>query len=325
MNNFRLVISRHLYVTVLAISAALLASYLYLNRAVPNLGLVCSTPAPVPSAVSVSGAPGPAGSPGPSGAPGAPGPAGSPGPSGAPGVSGTIGAAGVCNYSTANLGNLNPSADNVYTLGNPTYRWKDLYLGPKSIHMEDEVLGNQVLLNVSSGVFSLDGADSLRFGNIKFTATGIESTIASQDITIGAVGDLGYLNTARGIKFPDGTTQVSASTLSRILQISIQDGNQTPAETLNLNKDVFPMADGTWILPDGQEGQLIHFTMGDGGSAEDIYIQVAHLRYNSNGLGTQVDNGIWSPFTFGNNKPNQSYATALFTQGRWNFSAGQLR
>jgi len=46
------------------------------------------------------------------------------------------------------------------------------------------------------------------------TSSGIKSEIPAQDITIGALGDTGYLSTARGIKFPDGTVQNSASVLT---------------------------------------------------------------------------------------------------------------
>jgi hypothetical protein len=39
----------------------------------------------------------------------------------------------------------------------------------------------------------------------------LESILSSQDIQIGNPGDTGYLSTARGIKFPDGTTQQTAA------------------------------------------------------------------------------------------------------------------
>jgi hypothetical protein len=56
----------------------------------------------------------------------------------------------------------------------------------------------------------VDGADSLRIGNLRLTKTGIESIITGQDITIGNLNDRGLLSVANGIRFPDGTVQSSA-------------------------------------------------------------------------------------------------------------------
>lgn len=71
--------------------------------------------------------------------------------------------------------------------------------------------GRTVRISVNSGVLLLDGSDSLRLGNIKLTSSGIESQISSQDITIGNIGDSGFLSIARALRFPDGTTQSTAS------------------------------------------------------------------------------------------------------------------
>ncbi len=138
------------------------------------------------------------------------GPTGLPGATGAPGPTGPAGTAGVCTYVEALVTNILPSRDNIYTLGNTTYRWKELYLGPNSLNMIDEGNGIAVKINVSNGILALDGADTLRFGNIKFTATGISSDLSSQDITIGSFGSTGFLKVPTGIKFQDNTTLTTA-------------------------------------------------------------------------------------------------------------------
>jgi hypothetical protein len=76
--------------------------------------------------------------------------------------------------------------------------------------MIDEGNGNDVKINVSNGILALDGADTLRFGNIKFTASGIASDLGSQDITIGEGLDTGFLKVPTGIKFGDDTTMTTA-------------------------------------------------------------------------------------------------------------------
>jgi hypothetical protein len=78
------------------------------------------------------------------------------------------------------------------------------------LFIEDPETGNQVAITVNDGSLLLDGADSLRIGNIRLTAAGIESILSDQDITIGNLGDTGDLVLARGLRFPDGTIQTSA-------------------------------------------------------------------------------------------------------------------
>ncbi len=138
------------------------------------------------------------------------GPTGLPGATGAPGPTGPAGTAGVCTYVEALVTNILPSRDNIYTLGNTTYRWKELYLGPNSLNMIDEGNGNDVKINVNNGILALNGADTLRFGNIKFTATGIASDDPALDITIGDGLDTGFLKVPTGIKFQDNTVLTTA-------------------------------------------------------------------------------------------------------------------
>jgi len=108
-------------------------------------------------------------------------------------------------------GDIIPSADNKYTLGTNDKRWKSLQLGPGTLYIQDQETGAQAGLTVNSGALLLDGTDSLRIGNVRFTSTGIDSLVSGQDITIGNQGDQGFLTLARAIKFPDGSIQSTAS------------------------------------------------------------------------------------------------------------------
>jgi hypothetical protein len=157
-----------------------------------------------------AGSAGAAGTDGTTGAVGVPGAVGT---TGSTGAAGPAGPAGPCTYllDLALIdGNLVPSVDNTYTLGSSQFRWKDLQLGPGTLFIEDPETGNQVAITVNDGSLLLDGADSLRIGNIRLTAAGIESILSDQDITIGNLGDTGDLVLARGLRFPDGTIQTTA-------------------------------------------------------------------------------------------------------------------
>jgi len=203
----------HLAFLVSGITLSLIVVFLLLQFTLPKVALFCdetiNTTVNSPSSTGEKGEQGIAGEKGEQGEPGLTGPAGAkgePGKPGATGPAGATGASGVCTYVEALVTNILPSRDNVYNLGSTSFRWKELYLGPNSINMIDEGNGNDVKINVSNGILALDGVDTLRFGNIKFTASGIASDLGSQDITIGEGLDTGFLKVPTGIKFGDNTT-----------------------------------------------------------------------------------------------------------------------
>jgi hypothetical protein len=153
---------------------------------------------------------------------GATGSSGSNGTNGETGTTGAKGEAGTCGPTGATGAkgldaqwsevsqDIVPTEDNKFTIGTTAKRWKSLQLGPGTLFIQDQVTGAQAGLTVNAGTLLLDGADSLRIGNVQLTATGIKSLLPNQDLTIGALGDQGYLSLSRALKFPDGTTQSTA-------------------------------------------------------------------------------------------------------------------
>lgn len=110
-----------------------------------------------------------------------------------------------------NIKNLNPSKDNVYSLGTPELRWKSISIGTESLSFIDGTSRSSVSLGVSGGALVVRDAEGIAIGPMQFTTTGIKALDPAADITIGNTGDRGYLATARGIKFPDGSLQVTAT------------------------------------------------------------------------------------------------------------------
>jgi hypothetical protein len=153
---------------------------------------------------------GEAGTSGTDGVDGASGAKGATGATGACGPKGETGAAGAPTLWKSVSEDILPTEDNVFSIGSLTKRWKSLQLGPGTLYIQDQVTGAQAGLTVNAGTLLLDGADSLRIGNVQLTKTGIKSLLPDQDLTIGAFGDQGYLSLARALKFPDGTTQSTA-------------------------------------------------------------------------------------------------------------------
>jgi hypothetical protein len=100
--------------------------------------------------------------------------------------------------------NIVPSATNTFYLGSSTYRWAGVYVGPGTIHITDTVTGDDATLNVSSGVLTINGANQLQVGQLKFVDNTIESTTGSTDIQIGLTSSTGKLVLNRNVTIPTG-------------------------------------------------------------------------------------------------------------------------
>jgi hypothetical protein len=215
------------------------------------------------------------------------------------------------------------------------------------------VTGAQAGLTVTDGSLLIDGADSLRIGNVRLTATGLRSVLSDQDITIGALGDTGYLSVATGIKFRDGTVVTSATGFVGATGATGPAGaTGTPGATgapgpvgatgpqgipgmsggllevsapapeeLDLKNSVFALSNGTYRLPEGKDGQLVHFVLTDDADITRINVIVSTLRYtHGSSVRTEKDEN-WIPFDT-NISPN-TMVSALFTQGAWNINGGK--
>jgi Collagen triple helix repeat (20 copies) len=307
---------------------------------------------PVPA---VTGATGETGYKGDTGATGAKGDTGAKGATGATGATGAQGAPGLCTGMvslTAITGDMIPSVDNQFSLGTSSFRWKGLQLGPGTLFIQDTVSGKQAGLTVTDGSLLIDGADSLRIGNVRLTATGLRSVLSGQDITIGGAGDTGWLAVATGIKFKDGSLLTTASGatgatgpagpagaagargLAGATGATGPEGPQGPAgsaggslsvsapapERLDLKFQVFALTKGSYSLPEGEEGDLVHFVLTDDADIANITVIVSTLRY-THGSSIRVErNEPWHPFDV-NISPN-TMVSAVYTQGAWNINGG---
>jgi hypothetical protein len=297
-----------------------------------------------PGEPGIPGQPGEPGLPGADGDDGVAGISGRPGSDGSPGLPGSPGAAGAC-VAIDNLGSLDgdliPTKDNVFSLGTSGFRWKDLALGPGTLYLQDAITGIDVAITINDGSLLMDGATSVRIGNIQLTETGLLSLLADQDITIGRPGDSGFLATASGIKFPDGSTMTRAAERGPIgpagpqgpagpsgapLTIDSPEGGQTPEGTLDLSKQLFLFSSGSWLLPAAPiDGTMVHFVLQTGGSADDINITVERLRVLDNrGIAIERNNVVWHPFISTGGGSRQTLLSAVFTEGAWDITGGTI-
>jgi len=111
-------------------------------------------------------------------------------------------------------GNVTPTVDSLYSLGNATNRWSNLWLGPYSLNMQDTSTLLNTELTVQDGTLYINGASRIQIGNMQMTTTGISLVTADtgSNIEIGASGDTGYMQlNMPGIKFKDGSIQEVAA------------------------------------------------------------------------------------------------------------------
>lgn len=134
------------------------------------------------------------------------GPAGATGPAGPQGPAGQNGTNGTTPTLTAITTDVLPSVDNTYTLGNSSYRWKSINVGPGTINITDQTLGTNAGLTVNNGVLQINGANQLQVGQLKFVDNTIESTTGIVDIQIGLISSSANIVLNRNVFMGSGKT-----------------------------------------------------------------------------------------------------------------------
>jgi len=111
-------------------------------------------------------------------------------------------------------GNLIPTVDNVYSLGNIDSRWIGGYFGNAGIYLEDTTLGVTGSMSLDNGTMLFDtNITRLQVGNIWLTADGIQHSPSSisDDILIGTTAGGNTFIRNAGIKFNDLSIQTTAA------------------------------------------------------------------------------------------------------------------
>jgi hypothetical protein len=104
-------------------------------------------------------------------------------------------------------GNLIPTANLTYTLGSPTYRWKDAYFGGASV-----TIGNVVLKNTSGNVIAFYGPDGT-------TPATIDSTNVDTTQIFSGTSSVAVVSSGGNIR-----ANVSGATIVNITSAGIENG-----------------------------------------------------------------------------------------------------
>lgn len=79
------------------------------------------------------------------------------------------GPAGATPTFTSITSDIIPSADNLYSLGSASKRWKEIFLGSGTLNITDSVLNTNAAITVANGVFFIDGIAQAQLPNVKIT------------------------------------------------------------------------------------------------------------------------------------------------------------
>ena len=211
-------------------------------------------------------------------------------------------------------GNIIPSANVTYDLGSATARWNDLYLSGNSIF-----LGNQVISATGGGldvsIDTLSGNSSV----ITLASSLIPDTNAQYDLG-SAEFKIRHLYLSQNSLFV-GNLAISAESNVSTSPGGMAVSTNVASSTLDLEKTVHVLADGTYTLNDGVEGQIIHLTPAVGSNSGLIILNVDN-RTSWAGtfpLETVISGAItgWTPFL---DASPSTLVTLIFTNGSWNYS-----
>jgi hypothetical protein len=158
--------------------------------------------------------------------------------------------------------NIIPIGTNISNLGSPTRRWKEVWVGPGSIYVQDETLGSDLRLTAINGDFVVAGAAGLNVGQFTLRDNNIYLTDPDRDINIGVTTATGFVNFNRPIKV-NTTGSSEAFTVDRTGRVAIHTPIIPAGDVGALN--IIGNQTGTF-QPVTSSGGMLHITGNDGAS-----------------------------------------------------------
>jgi len=157
-------------------------------------------------------------------------------------------------------GNLLPTTSNTYTLGSPTQKWADVYIGPNSIHLQDTAnAANVGNLTVTNGILQINGVAGLQANLINGNTTLTLDSNANVTITVAGSDNSWTFDDTNTLTTP-GNVLVQDSNQNDIIELRT-DGNIAfnGSSTLSVNGGFFVSSVGS---TDGQ-GNIVTYDSGE--------------------------------------------------------------
>jgi len=121
-------------------------------------------------------------------------------------------------------GSLIPATSNTYSLGSPTQKWADVYIGPNSIHLQDTAnAANVGNLTVTNGILQINGVAGLQANLISGNTTLTLDSNANVNITVAGSDNSWTFDDTNKLTTP-GNVLVQDSNQNDIIELRT-DGN----------------------------------------------------------------------------------------------------
>lgn len=153
-------------------------------------------------------------------------------------------------------GDMVPFDNNVYSLGNPLRRWKNLYLGPNTIFMQDPSTGVDLNLGALNGNLAITGVAGLTVGQFVLRDNAIFLVDTVNEFIIGQPGSTGNLVVNRPLKVVNPSGQPTLTTNNQG-QTKIFYPNTVPGTESILS--IIGSSSGN-VQPRNFVGTLLHIT-----------------------------------------------------------------
>ena len=194
-------------------------------------------------------------------------------------------------------GNIIPTTSSAYTLGTPTKKWADLYMGPNSIRMEDTANSANVgVLTVTNGILQLNGATGLQANLIS----------GSTALTLAPSGNINL--SVSGVSNVFQVTNNKASVKGNLVVTSNTGGSATSGV-------ISITADGTSITPQNP-GVMLSVT-GQTTNPARVYIDGVGTNNYAAIIGRHYNGTSASPSQLLNNDIISRYGATPYATGGW--------
>lgn len=171
-----------------------------------------------------------------------------------------------------------PYSTNIWSLGSPGKRFKEIWFGTGTIYVQDETLGNDQALGAKDGNFYISGGAGLEVGGWTLRDNYIYIKDPARNVNIGELTDTASVTFNRPINVQT-SAQFSTFSVTKTGRVQINtpniSGNDPGALLINASTD------GSY-QPVIQAGGLLHLVGPDGGSGNSA-------KFNFESYGSNVN------------------------------------
>jgi hypothetical protein len=174
-----------------------------------------------------------------------------------------------------------PYTTNIWSLGTPAKRFKEIWLGAGTIYVQDETLGNDQALGAKDGDFYIAGGAGLTVGEFRLHDNTLQIKDSTRDVFIGQIGATADVVFNRAIRVETTTGRESfAVARSGLTTITTPDTILTTQSALNIigssSGNQYPRNfTGTLLQMTAQDGQSARMSLDTFGGETNTYGLIA--------------------------------------------------